>query len=88
TAKLTQAFISHFGAAAVEDLGQLAGSEDFGQIPDAFGTPYVYWGLGGFEDPATAPANHSALFAPVIHPTLEVGTRAYLVAALTQLGTS
>ncbi|MDR2619569.1 MAG: amidohydrolase, partial [Propionibacteriaceae bacterium] len=85
TETIRQAFTAHFGAEAVEDLGQLSGSEDFGQIPDAFGTPYVYWGLGGFENPDTAPANHSALFAPVIQPTLEVGTRAYVVAVLTHL---
>jgi hippurate hydrolase len=86
TEHIRQAFVAHFGAAAVEDLGQLSGSEDFGQLPDAFGIPYVYWGLGGFSDPSTAPANHSALFAPVIQPTLEIGTRAYLAAALSRLG--
>jgi hippurate hydrolase len=86
TAKVTAAFVDFFGADAVEDLGALAGSEDFGQLPDAFGIPYTYWGLGGFEDPASAPSNHSALFAPVIQPTLNVGTQAAVVSVLAYLG--
>jgi hippurate hydrolase len=86
TAKVTNAFVEFFGAEAVEDLGALAGSEDFGQLPDAFGTPYTYWGLGGFENPDTAPSNHSALFAPVIQPTLNTGTQAAVVSVLAYLG--
>jgi hippurate hydrolase len=42
--------------------------------------------LGGFEDPTTAPSNHSALFAPVIQPTLNVGTQAAVVSVLAYLG--
>ena len=56
--------------------------------------PYTYWGFGG-TDPATyqqavdhnrvdqdIPVNHSAFFAPVMHPTLDTGTEALVVAAL------
>jgi hypothetical protein len=32
------------------------------------------------------PVNHSPLFAPVIQPTLDTGTRAMVVAALAWLG--
>lgn len=32
------------------------------------------------------PANHSPQFAPVIDPTLEIATKAQVIAALSQLG--
>ena len=79
------------------DLGRLAASEDFSAVPDALGTPYTYWGVGG-TDPESyrraleagrveqdIPVNHSEYFAPVVEPTLANGTRALVVAALTYL---
>ena len=45
---VTQAFRAHFGDERVISLGRITASEDFSRIPDAFGTPYTYWGLGGF----------------------------------------
>jgi hippurate hydrolase len=56
----------------------------------------VFWFVGG-TDPDTyakakaagrlgeIPTNHSPRFAPVLHPTLETGVEALVVAALTRL---
>lgn len=63
------------------DLTPVPASEDFSIIPDAFGTPYTYWGLGGFADPESAPGNHSPAFAPDLQPTLHRGAEAIIVAA-------
>lgn len=100
TAKVTDAFAAHFGTAAVHTAARQTASEDFSRIPDAFGVPYTFWMIGGAH-PETyraavangtvskdIPANHSPFFAPVLDPTLEVGVRAQVVAALTYLGGS
>ena len=97
TERVTSAFRSYFGAETVFDLGRLTASEDFSDIPNALGTPYTYWGVGG-TDPEKyqraldagrveqdIPVNHSEFFAPVIQPTLSNGTQALVVAALTYL---
>ena len=97
TARITTAFRSHFGEDTLFDLGRLTASEDFSALPDAFGTPYTYWGVGG-TDPELyqraldagrveqdIPVNHSEFFAPVVEPTLGIGTQALVVAALTYL---
>jgi hippurate hydrolase len=97
TKRITSAFQNHFGAETVFDLGRLTASEDFSAIPDAFGTPYTYWGVGCIDAEKYAkalksnrvqqeiPVNHSEFFAPVIEPTLSIGTQALVVAALTYL---
>jgi len=97
TERITSAFRNHFGADTVFDLGRQTASEDFSDIPNALGTPYTYWGVGG-TDPEKyqraldagrveqdIPVNHSEYFAPVIEPTLSHGTQALVVAALTYL---
>ena len=97
TDSITNSFREHFGSEAVFDLERQTASEDFSIVPDAFGTPYVFWGVGGI-DPAKyqaavdagrveqdIPVNHSEFFAPVIEPTLSVGTQAMVVAAMTYL---
>jgi len=87
--------------AMVIDPGAVAGSEDVGLLAAEAGAPCVYWMLGG-ADPArfaglttadeviaavkTLPSNHSPLFAPVIEPTLTVGTTALVNAARAWLG--
>ena len=87
--------------AMVVDPGAVAGSEDVGLLAVEAGAPCVYWTLGG-ADPArftglstteeligvvrTIPSNHSPLFAPVIEPTLSVGTAALVNAARAWLG--
>lgn len=85
TDTVTAAFRAHFGAERVIPLGRVPASEDFSRIPDAFGTPYTYWGLGGFA-PGTGVPNHSPFFAPLIQPTLDAGTQAVVVAAMAYLG--
>jgi metal-dependent amidase/aminoacylase/carboxypeptidase family protein len=97
TEKITAAFTEHFGAETVFDLGRQTASEDFSGIPDALGIPYTYWGVGctdqeKYESARQAgrieqdiPVNHSEFFAPVIEPTLSIGTQALVVAALTYL---
>ena len=98
TERTTAAFVAAFGAARVIDPGRVTGSEDVGALATAAGVPIVYWLLGGF-DPALfttgmvngtteagIPSNHSPFFAPLIHPTLEVGVQALTVAAREWLG--
>jgi len=72
-------------------------SEDFSDIPTALGIPYCYWGIGGIDPQLyheaeaagriaqDIPVNHSALFAPVLPPTLDTGISAMVVAALVWL---
>ena len=97
TKRITGAFRSHFATDALFDLGHQTASEDFSNIPNALGTPYTYWGVGGidaekYEHARAAgrveqdiPVNHSEFFAPVIEPTLSTGTQALVVAALAYL---
>ena len=80
TAQVRAAFDEFFGENSV-DLAQVPASEDFSIIPDAFGIPYSYWGLGGFADQGNAPGNHSPAFAPDMQPTLDRGVEALVVAA-------
>jgi hippurate hydrolase len=86
TATVTEAFRAHFGHDRVTELGRVTASEDFSRVPDAFGTPYTYWGIGGFPPDRPAPPNHSPTFAPVVQPTLSTGTEAVVVAAMAYLG--
>ena len=70
---------------------------DVTDIPTALGAPYTYWGIGGVDPEAyraaeaagriaqDIPVNHAATFAPVIQPTLDIGTRALVTAALAWL---
>ncbi|MFY9262453.1 MAG: amidohydrolase [Actinomycetaceae bacterium] len=81
TERVTQAFEQYFGAEQVVEQKKSTGSEDFSFIPNAWNTPYLYWHLGGFV-PGTEVANHNPRFAPVMQPTLRIGTEAILVAAL------
>lgn len=86
TEKITRAFVAHFGEDRVETLAPLPASEDFSNIPNALGTPYSYWGLGGFPEGDKTLPNHNPGFAPVMQPTLKTGTEAAVVAALAYLG--
>ncbi len=98
TARVTSAFQKHFGIDTVFELGRVTASEDFSHIPDALGTPYTYWGVGCTDRDVyrralesgrveqDIPVNHSQFFAPVVQPTLSVGTQALVVATLAYLG--
>ncbi len=92
------AFRAAFGDHGVTDPGQITGSEDVGILATAAGVPLVYWLLGS-EDPqrfaaafaagtldSDIPSNHSPRFAPQLHPTLEHGVEALVVAAREWLG--
>jgi amidohydrolase len=84
----------------IVDPGPLTASEDFGVLAAAADAPCVYWLLGG-ADPAafegattplqvdermrSLPSNHSPAYAPVIHPTLELGIGTLVAAARTWL---
>jgi hippurate hydrolase len=96
TARVAAAFTEFFGDRATE-LPRQTASEDFSDIPTALGARYTYWGIGGV-DPARyreavaagrvasdIPVNHHPAFAPVVQPTLDIGTQALVVAALAWL---
>jgi hippurate hydrolase len=98
TARVKSAFQRHFGTDTVFELGRVTASEDFSHIPDALGTPYTYWGVGCTDRDVyrralesgrveqDIPVNHSQFFAPVVQPTLSVGTQTLIVATLAYLG--
>jgi len=85
TAKVHAAFETHFGADRVKHLDRQTASEDFSHMPVAFGTPYTYWGFGGFVAGTQSFPNHSPFFGPAMQPTLNTGTEAAVMAALALL---
>ncbi|RNE49444.1 amidohydrolase [Corynebacterium alimapuense] len=90
-------FDSVFGENSV-DAQRTTVSEDFANIPRAFGVPYLYWVVGCTPqhqwDRAVAsgrvredvPVNHMGTFLPEFEPTVEASTKAALTAVLTYLG--
>ena len=86
TRTVREAFETYFGD-EVCDLDPVPASEDFSVIPDAFGAPYTYWGLGGFSDVSEAVGNHNPAFAPDLQPTLDRGVEAIVVATSAWLTT-
>ncbi|MGC5168167.1 amidohydrolase [Luteimicrobium sp. DT211] len=98
TDRTAAAFRASFGDQGVTDPGLVTGSEDVGTLATAAGVPLVFWLLGS-EDPqrfaaalaagtldSEIPSNHSPRFAPQLHPTLEHGVEALVVAAREWLG--
>lgn len=95
--KLTLAFQKHFSENSVKNLKPTKMSDDFGEFSDASGVPALYWFIGS-TDPelyakleaenrlAELPANHNPKFAPLIHPTIELGVQTFIVGALDWLG--
>lgn len=96
TRRVGDAFARFFGPRAGV-LPRQSASEDFSDLPRALGAPSTYWGIGGVEPESycaaeaagrvaqDVPVNHSARFAPVVQPTLDTGTQALVVAALSHL---
>jgi amidohydrolase len=92
TEKVVEAFRQNFPDGSVEQTKPTMASEDFGCFGAEWHAPAVYWFFGG-DDPAVydkarkdgtlsaLPTNHNPSFAPVIHPTLETGVKALVVAA-------
>jgi amidohydrolase len=92
TRKIADAFHGEFGAKASLAPNPASASEDFSVFGRTWNVPYVFWFVGGTDNEVYAramrekslnriPSNHSPMFAPVIHPTLETGLRAMLAAA-------
>lgn len=85
-AKVTAAFVDHFGQDRVKKLDPITASEDFSIIPDAFGVPYCYWGFGGFTEGQDVRPNHNPGFGPAMQPSLRTGTEAAVAGVLAYLG--
>lgn len=98
TARVVSAFQGVFGEQSVIDPGLFTGSEDVSWFARDAGVPLVFWFWGGVDPKVYAdalaggtvdkdvPTNHSPFYAPVIHPTIEVGVSALVTAAREFLG--
>lgn len=85
TARVSAAIDRALGAGTVMDPGFFTGSEDVSWFARDAGAPLVFWFWGVIDADAYAaaladgtvsdviPTTHSALFAPVIHPGIEIG---------------
>ena len=92
TKRVADAFRNYFSADRVQETQPTTASEDFGSFGTGWHVPSVFWFVGG-NDPeeyakakstgklADLPTNHNPRFAPVIHPTLEAGVEAMVVAS-------
>jgi metal-dependent amidase/aminoacylase/carboxypeptidase family protein len=76
----------------VRETGPAPASEDFGSFGAESHVPSVFWFVGGTDPDRYAqakqacrlneiPTNHNPHFALVIHPTLQTGVEALVVAA-------
>jgi hippurate hydrolase len=97
SARVVEAFRRHFPEESVRQTGPAPASEDFGSFGTQWGVPSVFWFVGGTDPVAYAkakeagkineiPTNHNPRFLPILHPTLETGVEAMVVAALAWLG--
>ncbi len=91
--RVAEALRRHFPSDRVRHTGPAPASEDFGCFGSEWKAPSVYWFVGGTDPDIYAkakaagrindlPVNHSPLFAPVIHPTLQTGIEAMVAGAL------
>lgn len=76
------ALVDALGEENVLKMPPITASEDFSIVPDAFGTPYCYWGFGGFTKDQDAVPNHNPKFTPAIQPTLLTGTTSAVAAVM------
>ena len=94
TGRVVDAFRKHFGGDRIRETKPTSASEDFGVFGAAWQAPSVFWFIGGTDPKRYAdakqagrvrelPTNHNPGFAPVLHPTLETGLAAMVVAAQT-----
>ena len=95
-AQLKVGFVKFFADKFMDaEKGALA-SEDVSILATSVNRPYYFWFFGGMDQAKwneyavagqldKVPINHSPYFAPVIHPTLQTGGDALVVAALTYL---
>jgi hippurate hydrolase len=98
TRRVMDAFREHFGRDRVREAKPTSASEDFGVFGTAWQTPSVFWFVGGTDPDRYAkakkagrvreiPTNHNPGFAPVLHPTLEAGVAAMVIASQAWLTT-
>ncbi len=91
---LSASFRGYFKDDFDADIMTTTIAEDFSILASSQGRPCAFWHWGGIEEGLwdrrreegrldEIPANHTARFAPVIHPTLRTGIDALCVAALT-----
>jgi amidohydrolase len=98
TRRVAAALRRHCGEGRLHELpAPVSASEDFGSFGSEWGVPSVFWYVGGTDPEAyhaaelagrvaqDVPTNHNPAFAPVIHPTLETGVQAMVIAALDAL---
>jgi amidohydrolase len=89
--RVGDAFREHFGPERVIETGPAPASEDFGSFGAEWHVPSVFWFVGGTDPDRYAkakaagrlnelPTNHNPRFLPVIHPTLQTGVEAMVVA--------
>ncbi len=94
--RVVGAFNDYFPAGRVQEGQRTAASEDFGCFGSQWHVPSVFWFLGCIDADLYAkaresghmediPTNHNPRFAPAIHPTLETGIEAMIVAAMAWL---
>lgn len=93
TARVSAVFRRVLGEESVIDPGMFTGSEDVSWFARDTGAPLVFWFWGGFDPERYAaavaadtvdsdvPTNHSPFFAPMMHPTIEIGVTALSTAA-------
>ena len=90
--RVAEAFRGYFSTERVHETGPASASEDFGSFGSEWGVPSVFWFVGGTDPDVYAkakaanrineiPTNHNPRFLPVIHPTLETGVEALVVAS-------
>jgi len=90
--RVADAFRRYFSADRVLETGPAPASEDFGSFGAEWHSPSVFWFVGGTDPDSYAkakqagrlneiPTNHNPRFAPIIHPTLQTGVEALIIAA-------
>lgn len=91
TRRVVDAFQHYFSDGRIRKTAPTSASEDFGTFGAKWHVPSVFWFIGG-TDPDTyakakeagrlneIPTNHNPKFLPVIHPTLETGVKALVIA--------
>lgn len=93
-------FAANLAGVQVVDPGVITGSEDVGILAVESGAECAYWILGGanpaefaeckslpdiVQKVASLPSNHSPQYAPVVQPTITVGSSAIAAAAMAWL---
>lgn len=90
--RVVEAFRRHFSADRVRETDPTSASEDFGSFGGEWHVPSVFWFVGGTAPDTYAkakaagrlnelPTNHNPRFAPIIHPTLQTGVEAMIIAS-------